>query len=72
MSLTGLIVGLLNIVVVVVALGLVGAVAQWVLGALGWPPPQMVQRLYIAVAALIALVLFVRLVLGAPFGLVQP
>ena len=66
MSLTGILLGLLDILIVVAILLLVGAVIMWVMGALGWPPPQQVQRLYIAVVALIALVAFISLLLGAP------
>jgi len=71
MSLTGLLVGLLNIIIVAVVLVLVGAVVEWVLGALGWPPPEIVRRLYMAVVALVALILFVRLLLGLPFHVIQ-
>lgn len=66
MSLTGLLLGVLNIIIVVVILVLIGAVIMWVMSALNWPVPQMVQRLYLAVVALIALYLLVALLLGIP------
>lgn len=66
MSLTGILLGLLDIVLLVVILMLVGAIIMWVLGALGWPPPQQVQKLFIAVVAVIALIMVIALLLGAP------
>ena len=65
MSLTGLLLGLLDIAIVVLILLLIGAIFLWVLGALGWPPPQQVQKLYIAVVAVVALVMLISLLLGA-------
>lgn len=66
MSLTGILLGLLDILILVVILVLIGAIVQWVLTALGWPPPVNVVRLFMAVVALIALVAFIALLLGAP------
>jgi len=66
MSLVGILLGLLNIAIVVAVLLLIGAIAVWVLGALGWPPPAPVQKGYLAVVALIALVLIIQLLLGVP------
>ena len=66
MSLTGLLLGFINIAIVLVILVLIGAVAQWIMTALGWPPPVIVQKLYMAVVALIALYLLVALLLGIP------
>jgi hypothetical protein len=66
MSLTGILLGLLDIAILIAILLLVGAIIMWVLSALGWPPPQQVQRLYIAVVALIALVALISLLLGVP------
>ncbi|HKD77306.1 MAG TPA: hypothetical protein VKB76_17510, partial [Ktedonobacterales bacterium] len=62
----GLLLGIINILIVVVILVLVGVIIQWVLTLLGWPPPQLVVKLYLAIVALIALYLFVALLLGAP------
>jgi hypothetical protein len=66
MSLAGILLGLLDILIVVVILLLVGALIAWVLGALGWPPPAQVQKLYIALVALIALAMIIALLLGVP------
>lgn len=66
MSLTGVLLGLINILVVVVILVLIGAVIQWFLSALGWPPPAIVVKLFMAVVALVALYMLVALLLGAP------
>jgi len=66
MSLVGILLGLINIIIVIVILVLIGAVIQWVLSALGWPPPAIVVKLFMAVVALIALYMFVALLLGTP------
>lgn len=66
MSISGLVLGLINIAIVVVVLVLVGAVIVWILGYLGWSPPQQVQKLYLAVVALIALYMIVALLFGIP------
>jgi hypothetical protein len=66
MSLGGVLLGLINIAIVVVILLLIGAVILWFLGWLGFPVPAMVQKLYIAVIALIALYMLVALLLGIP------
>jgi hypothetical protein len=66
MSLSGILLGLINIAIVIVILVLVGAIILWVLGLLGWPIPWNVQRLYLAVVALIALYMLVALLLGIP------
>ena len=66
MSLTGLVLGLINVLIVVVVLVLVGAIIEWVLTALQWPPPVIVRKLYLAVVALVALYMLVALLLGIP------
>lgn len=66
MSLSGLILGLLDIAIVVVILVLIGALILWVLTVLGWAPPPNVQKLYLAVVALIALTMLVALLFGIP------
>lgn len=66
MSLAGIILGLINIAIVIVILVLIGAIVAWVMGMLGWPIPWNVQRLYLAVVALIALYMLVALLLGMP------
>jgi hypothetical protein len=65
-SLGGLLLGFLNCVIVAVILVLIGALCAWVLSALGWPIPWNIQRIYLALVALITLVCFVSLLLGAP------
>jgi hypothetical protein len=66
MSLSGILLGLIDVAIVVVILLLVGAIAVWILGYLGWAPPDMVRKLYIAVVALVALAMIVALLLGVP------
>ena len=66
MSLGGILLGLVNIAIVLVVLVLVGAIAQWIMSALGWPPPDIVVKLFMAVVALIALYMLAALLLGIP------
>jgi hypothetical protein len=66
MSLSGLLLGLINTIIVVVILVLIGAIIMWIMSALGWPVPQLVQRLYLAVVALIALYMLIALLFGIP------
>ena len=66
MSLSGIVLGLIDIAIVLVILVLVGAIIKWVLGMLGWGPPTEVERLYLAVVALIALYMIVALLFGIP------
>lgn len=66
MSLGGILLGLINIIIVVVVLVLIGAIIMWIMQTLGWPIPQLVQRLFLAVVALIALYMLVALLLGIP------
>jgi hypothetical protein len=66
MSLSGLLLGVINIAIVVVVLLLVGAIAMWFLSYLGWSPPDMVQKLYIGLVVLIALYMVVALIFGIP------
>jgi hypothetical protein len=66
-SLGGLLLGLINIAIVVVILLLVGAIVVWFLDWLfKVAVPPNVQKLYIAVVALIALYMLVALLLGLP------
>jgi len=64
MSLSGILLGLINIAIVIVILVLIGAIIVWVMGMLGWAIPWTVQRLYLAVVALIALAMLVALLFG--------
>jgi hypothetical protein len=66
MSLTGILLGLINICIVVAILVLVGYVILWILGLIGFPVPAMVQKLYMVIVALIALYMIVALLLGIP------
>jgi hypothetical protein len=66
LSVTGLLLGLINIAIVVAILVLVGAIIVWFMGMLQWPVPWNVQRIYLAVVALIALYMIVALLVGFP------
>jgi len=66
MSLAGIILGIINVAIVVAILLLVGAIILWFCSWIGFAVPQMVQKLYIAVVALIALYMLVALLLGMP------
>jgi hypothetical protein len=66
MSLTGLLLGLINIAIYIAILLLIGAICLWVLGWLGVPVPAQVQKIYLIIVALIALYLIVSLILGMP------
>jgi hypothetical protein len=65
-SLGGILLGLLNCIVVALILVLIGAICVWVLSALGWPIPWNIQRIYLGLVALITLICFISLLLGAP------
>jgi hypothetical protein len=66
MSISGLLLGLIDIAIVVVILLLVGAVIVWFMNAFGYPVPPNVQKLYLAVVALVALYELVALLFGFP------
>lgn len=66
MTLAGILIGLINCIILAVILVLVGAVIQWVLAALGWPVPNQIARLFLAVVALVTLLCFIMLLLGSP------
>lgn len=66
MSLSGLILGLINVAIVVAILLLVGAVIVWFCSWLSFAVPDMVRKLYIAIVALIGLYMLVALVFGIP------
>jgi hypothetical protein len=71
MSATGLLLGVLNLFIVVVVLLLVGAVIEWLLRAIfDMAVTPIIRKLYLGFVALVALVLFVRLLLGVPLHLV--
>ena len=66
MSLTGLLLGLINVAIVVAVLVLIGYIILWLMGLLGFPIPVMVQKVYLAIVALIALYMIVALLIGMP------
>src|SRR4029077_4802638 len=66
MSLSGLLLGLVNIAIVVVILLLIGAVILWFCSWLNFAIPGNVQKLYVAVVALIALYMLIAIIFGIP------
>jgi len=66
MTLTGLLLGLINVCIVVAVLLLVGYIVLWLFGLLGFSFPDMVQKLFLIIVALIALYMIVSLLLGLP------
>ena len=66
MTLTGLLLGLINIAIVVAVMVLVGYIVLWLFGLIGFPIPAMVQKFYMVIVALIALYMIVSLLLGLP------
>jgi len=66
MSLSGIVLGIINIAIVVAILLLVGAIIEWFLSWMQFPVPLIVRKLYLAVVALIALYMLVALLLGIP------
>jgi len=66
MSLAGILIAILNCVVLALILVIVGAIVQWVLSALGWGIPQNIQKLFLALVALIFLICVISALLGAP------
>ena len=72
MSLTGLLLGLINVAIVVAVLVLVGYVILWLMSAIGFSVPGPVQKLFMVIVALIALYMIVALLLGIgpPFRII--
>ena len=66
MSLSGLILGLINIAIYVAILVLIGLIIVWFAGWLSFAIPENVQRIYMVIVALIALYLIVALLFGVP------
>jgi hypothetical protein len=66
MSLSGLLLGLIDIAIVVAVLLLVGAVIAWFASSFGYPVPAQVQKLYLLIVALVALYELVALLFGFP------
>ena len=66
MSLTGLLLGIINIAIVISILLLIGAVILWFCSWMGLGVPANVQKGYIIVVALIGLYMLVSLLLDVP------
>ena len=66
LSVSGLLLGVINIAIVVAILGAGRRGRRLVLECYEWPVPWNVQRIYLAVVALIALYMVVALLLGFP------
>jgi hypothetical protein len=68
MSLSGMLLGVINVAIYVAILLLIGAVIVWILGVVGLGVPEQVKHVYLIIVALIALYLIVSLL----FGIVIP
>jgi hypothetical protein len=66
MSLSGIVLGVINIAIVIAVLLLVGAIILWFLSWMGMSVPANVQKGYLAVVALIGLYMLVALLFGIP------
>jgi len=66
MTLAGILLGIINIAIVVAILVLIGAIAAWILSWLGYPIPANIQKIFMAIVALIALYMLAALLLGMP------
>lgn len=66
MSLSGLVLGIINIAIVIAVLLLIGAIILWFMGWMGMAVPDMVRKGYLAVVALIGLYMLVALLFGIP------
>lgn len=65
-SISGALLGVVNIAIVVVLLLLIGVIAWWLLGLLHVQLPGEVRQLYLVLVALIALYMFIALIFGLP------
>lgn len=66
LSISGVLLGLVNIGIVVVLLLLVGVVAWWLLGLLHISLPGEARNLYLILVGLIALYMIIALLFGLP------
>ena len=66
MSLSGIVLGIINIAIVIAVLLLVGAIIMWFCSWWQVAVPANVQKGYIAVVALIGLYMLVALIFGIP------
>ncbi len=62
--LSAILLGVINIVITVAILLLVGAIIQWILGIIGFAPPEIVVKLFLVVVALVAIYMLVGLLFG--------
>ena len=65
-SLTAILLGIINIAIAVAILVLIGLVIVWFMGYLGFPIPAQIQRVFMIIVALIALYMLIALLLGMP------
>jgi hypothetical protein len=72
MSISGLLLGLINIAIVIAVFVLIGYIILWMMSAIGYPVPAPVQKIYMVIVALIALYMIVALLLGIghPFRII--
>lgn len=66
LSLSAIILGLINIAIVFAILLLIGAIIQWLLTWAGIAIPEMVHKLYLVIVCLIVIYMLVALLLGIP------
>jgi len=67
MSITGLLLGLIDIAIVIAILLLVGLIIEWILSALaGVVIPAQIRKIFLVIVALIAIYMIVALLLGSP------
>jgi hypothetical protein len=66
MSLSAILLGIINIAIVVAILVLIGLVIVWFMSWLNFPIPDNIQKVYIAIVALIALYMLVAILFGLP------
>lgn len=66
MSVSGLVLGVIDAAIVIAILLLVGAVIEWFMSWMGYPVPPTVRKGYIAVVALVGLYMLVALLFGVP------
>lgn len=66
MSLTGLVIGLLNCAIVAAVLTLVGLIVVWVAGIFDFAIPWAIQRVYLLIVLLVFIICVISLLAGAP------
>jgi len=66
LSLSGIILGIINIAIYAALLVLIGLIIVWFAGWFDFAIPQQVQRIYILIVALICLYMLVSLLFGIP------